>query len=131
MNIKRFFKDTSGAVALSAAIVTPPALWVSAVDSDTRTSSHPPVSPGGALQTARNEPQRVASPSLVRWIGTFYVLVGTAGLIVLLLFGRPEGFEVFSKPLTIIAMTLLFLALIVIGLFMAVLKRESKMTFLD
>ncbi len=79
----------------------------------------------------RTEPYYDASSSLGRLIGTFYVLVGTVGLIVLLLFGRPKGFEAFSEPLTIIAMTVLFLALIVMGLFMAVPKRETKTTFLD
>ncbi len=66
-----------------------------------------------------------------RLIGMFYILVGVAGMIVLLFSSRPAGFQIFSEPLTIIAMTALFLVLIIIGLIMAVLKRHPKKTFVS
>ena len=67
--------------------------------------------------------------SLTRLIGAFYVLVGAAGLIVLLFAGRPEGFEVFNEPLALIAMALLFLLLVIVGLVMAVPKPDPKARF--
>lgn len=72
------------------------------------------------------EPQRDDAASLTRLIGWLYVLVGAAGLIVLLFSGRPQGYEVFDEPLAIVALAVLFLALIVIGLVMGVPKPDPK-----
>lgn len=77
-----------------------------------------------------NEPPEQPASSLTRLIGAFYILAGAAGMIVLLFAKRPEGFEVFNEPLVIILMTLVYLALIVIGLLMAVPKRDPKMSFI-
>ena len=77
-----------------------------------------------------NEPRQEPVSSLTRLIGLLYILAGAAGMIVLLFANRPQGFEVFNEPLVIILMTLVYLALIVIGLLMAVPKRDPKMTFI-
>lgn len=76
-----------------------------------------------------NEHPKEAAASLSRLIGWLYVLVGSAGLLVLLFSHRPRGYEVFNEPLTIIAIAVLFLALIVIGLIMAVPKPDPKARF--
>lgn len=76
-----------------------------------------------------NDPLRDGPASLTRLIGSLYVLVGAAGLFVLLFADRPRGFEIFNQPLTIIALAALFLALIIIGLVMAVQKPDPKARF--
>ena len=65
-----------------------------------------------------------------RLIGAFYILVGAVGFLVLLFAGRPHGLEALSEPLVIVGMTVLFLILIVIGLFLAVPKRNPEARFL-
>ena len=72
---------------------------------------------------------RETAASLTRRIGWLYVVVGGAGLIVLLFSARPRGYEVFNEPLNIIALAVLFLALAIIGLVMAVPKPDPKARF--
>jgi len=76
-----------------------------------------------------NKSGREAAAALTRQIGVLYVIVGASGLIVLLFSGRPEGYEAFNDPVAIIALAVLFVALIVIGLVMAVPKSDPKARF--
>ncbi len=79
---------------------------------------------GENFRDTSNKPQD--NGALSRLIGTFYVVVGAAGMFVMLFSSRPFAYEAFNEPFAIIAGVGLFLALITIGLVMSLSKRNPK-----